>query len=479
MERRQILIASNRGPVSFGRDEEGRIVAGRGSGGLVTALTGALGAAGGLWVASAMTDEDRERAAEGPIEVESGTRVRLLEFDPEVYERYYNGISNRMLWFLHHLLWDLPREPVFDRETVRAWGAYRRVNEGFADALLEEAAGLGSAPAFLLQDYHLSLAPALLRRREPGAMVAHFSHIPFAGPAYVRVLPDGVRRELLEGLLGADLLGFQAPRWAENFLLSCRDLPGAEVDLAASTVRFAGREVRVRVYPISVDADAMQAQASSRSVARAMARISGRLGEARLLLRVDRTELTKNVLRGLHAYELFLDRHPEWRRRIVHLALLNPSREAIPEYRAYTRECVRLAGRINERLGEDGWQPVELRVRDDFPSVLAAYRLYDVLLVNPVFDGMNLVAKEGPLLNERGGVLILSTNAGAAQELGEHALVVNPFDVAATADAIAEALTMDRDERARRAEGLRAAVRANELAGWVQAQLRDLEEARS
>jgi trehalose 6-phosphate synthase len=477
---RPLIIASNRGPITFTRTEDGQVVPRRGGGGLVTALTGALQLSGGLWIAAAMTEEDRLQAGQGRVDVatqDTKFGLRYLSFDPDEYDAYYNGVSNRILWFLHHYLWDLARSPRFDQTTARAWEGYRRVNDAFAEALAEEGRDVGYSPDFLVQDYHLSLTPSLLRRRVPDARISHFSHIPFAGPGYFRTLPRSLQQELLTGLLGADVLGFHCGQWADNFLLCCRGLAGARVDLRRRLIRWGGREVRVRIYPISIDVEALQAEARTEAVARSKTELRRGLGDRKLVLRVDRTDLSKNILRGLLAFESFLRTHPDWRRRVVHLALLNPSRESVPEYRAYTRECVRTADRINDELGDEDWQPVDVRVRDDYPMALAAYGLYDVLLVNPVIDGMNLVAKEGPMVNQRHGVLILSENAGAYQELGPHVLPVNPFDVLGTAQAIHDALSMTEAERAERASRLRAAVRRNRLDRWVQAQRDDLGRA--
>ncbi|MGH2555999.1 MAG: alpha,alpha-trehalose-phosphate synthase (UDP-forming) [Actinomycetota bacterium] len=481
MTRRQIIVASNRGPLSFVQDESGNVVPRRGTGGLVTALSGALHLSGGLWIASAMTDEDRKQAAAGRLEVMAGGErhdVRYLAFDPEAYDGFYNGISNRVLWFLHHVLWDIPRAPRFDEATQHAWDGYVEINRGFARALADEGEG-SDERAYLVQDYHLSLVPAMLRDLQPGARVAHFSHIPFADPGYLRILPGPIRRALLEGLLGADLLGFQAEAWATNFLRSCQAHTEAAVDVEGRTISWKGRDVRVGVYPISIDVEALRESAAGDEVSRARRAVLRWRGDRKLLLRVDRAELSKNILRGFHAYEEFLRDHPEWRGKVVFLALLNPSRSDIPEYRTYVKDCRQAAERINERFGRKGWAPVRLSVKDDLPMTLAAFGLNDALLVNPVFDGMNLVAKEGPVLNERDGVLILSENTGAYEELGRHALGINPFDVGETAAAIASALEMDASERAWRAAALREAVTANRLDRWVDAQLDDLEEVRA
>jgi trehalose 6-phosphate synthase len=477
----KIVIASNRGPVSFVR-EDGEVVARRGAGGLVSALTGALQRSGGLWIASAMTEEDRQRSKEGWVDFSGNGAhysLRYLAFHPETYDAFYNGISNRVLWFLHHYLWDVTSAPQFDDAVREQWAAYRAVNEQFARALAEEGRHTAESPAYLVQDYHLSLAAELLRRLEPDAAIVHFSHIPFAGPVYLRILPTFMREELLGGLLGADLVGFHSLRWAEHFLLCCRELEGARVDLRRRVIRWGGREIHVGRYPISIDPDGLRETAGSTEAEAARRWIEDWRGESKLIVRVDRAELSKNVLRGFSAFQQLLARQPEWRGRVKFLALLMPSRDAIPEYREYMDECARLVEGINDAFGSPGWHPVEMLVNDDLPMSMAAFQLYDVLLVNPVIDGMNLVAKEGPALNDRNGVLVLSENAGAFAELGRYALAVNPFDITETAAALLAGLEMTPRERARRARGLRAAIGRNRLEDWVPNQLDDLDRIRA
>jgi len=320
--------------------------------------------------------------------------------------------------------------------------------------------------------------PRFLRELRPQATIAHFSHTSIAGPTYLRMLPADMRQELLQGMLGADVLGFHSPGWAENFMLSARQISGVRVDLGRSRIALGGREVAVRIHPISVDGHAMREVAASADV-RALRRDLERWrGDARLILRVDRLELTKNIVRGFHAYELLLKREPSWRGRVRFLALLSPSRGEVPEYREYAETALAEAERINRDLREDGWTPIEVRLKDDYPGALAAYGIYDVLFVNPVIDGMNLVAMEGPVLNRRQGVLVLSRNAGAFGRLGRYALPVNPFDLGEMSDALQAALEMPMDERARRARGLSRLVLSNPPARWVREQLDDLERAR-
>jgi trehalose 6-phosphate synthase len=471
-----LVVASNRGPVSFARDESGDPVPERGSGGLVTALAGVLFEADATWVAAAMTEVDREAAASGTaLDDGTGGHMRYLDLPSDVYESYYNGIANAVLWFVHHYLWDLVQLPVFDAETRRAWDDYREVNDRFADVL----AGLADPdPVFLVQDYHLSLVPRLLRERRPAARITHFSHTPFAGPTYLRILPAAMREELLRGLLGADVLGFQAEPWAENFLLAARELPGARVDTRRRRVLLDGHTTVVRVYPIALDPGPLRQAAASPEVAALRDRVREVRGDGRLLLRVDRLELSKNILRGFLAFERHLERTPEAKGHEHFLALLPPSRTAIPDYQVYAERTLEEAARINRAWGGRSWQPIEVWAEENYPLAVAAYGEYDALLVNPVFDGMNLVSMEGPLVNKRKGTLVLSRNAGSWGRLGEHALGINPFDIEETAQAIGEAFTMPPEERNRRARGLVRRVLANNPARWLTRQLRDLDVAR-
>jgi trehalose 6-phosphate synthase len=478
-----LVVASNRGPLTFERNGSGELTARRGSGGLVTALSGALLETEGVWVAAAMSDGDREMVAasdRGRIdhkEGEAAYRLRYLDIPPEVYDGYYNGISNGVLWFAHHYLWDTVRSPSFGKDVERSWESYVDVNRRFALAMHEEGERLGADPAFLVQDYHLSLVPQFLRELRPNALIAHFSHTSFSGPTYFRMLPSTIHNQTLRGLLGADVLGFHSPVWAENFLLSARSLPGVRVDLARSRIVTEGREVTVRIHPISVDGRAMRESAAIPHIRQLRHDLNRWRDNNRLILRVDRLELTKNIVRGFHAYELFLKRNPSWIGRVRFLAMLSPSRQEVPEYQDYTELCLAESERVNEELGTDGWMPIELRLRDDYEGALAAYAVYDVLFVNPVIDGMNLVAMEGPLLNRRGGVLVLSRNAGAYGRLGRYALGVNPFDLGEMADALEEALEMPLNERQRRARGLSRLVLANPPSRWVGGQLEDLRRA--
>jgi trehalose 6-phosphate synthase len=357
---------------------------------------------------------------------------------------------------------------------VNAWEqGYVPVNEGFAVAVLEELEQQPDAAVFF-HDYHLYLAPRIVRERVPDAALMHFVHIPWTQPDYWRVLPERIRVAVHDGLLANDVVGFHTPRWRRNFLRCCEDIAGASYGRETFVADHAGRHVRVVASAISVDPAEFEALAGSEAVLAAEAQLVAVRPE-QLILRVDRTDPSKNIVRGFHAFELLLAQHPELAGRVQMLALLDPSRQDIPEYAEYLGAVQRAARAVNDRFRRPGWEPLVLRVEDDFSASVAAYKQFDVLLVNAIFDGLNLVAKEAPLVNERDGVLVLSENAGVHEELGRWALTVNPFDVDGQATALWEALTMPAEQRRERLEGMRAHVRTYDLAAWLEGQLAELE----
>jgi len=483
--RRKLIVVSNRGPITYARGEGGERVARRGGGGLVTALRSLVSLHDVTWVASAMSDEDRAVAivAGGePIDevARDGSpfRLRFVAHDEAAYDWFYNVVSNPMLWFLQHYLWQLAYDPSVDVAWQNAWdGGYVQVNEAFAEAVLEELEAEPEAAVFF-HDYHLYLAPRLVRERSPDALLAHFVHIPWPQTDYWHVLPDRIRRAIHEGMLANDLVGFHTRQWALNFMRAATDVAGAEADFGDGLVSHEGRPTLVTVHPISVDPAEFDELASSEAVLQSERELAQRRPE-KLVVRVDRTDPSKNIVRGFRAFELYLEAHPEMHGRVAMLAHLDPSRQEIPEYAEYLGAIQREARRVNDRFQQEGWAPIELTIADDFVASVAAYKQFDALFVNAIYDGMNLVAKEAPLVNERDGVLILSENAGAHAELGEWALSVNPFDVARQAEAIHTALTMGESERRTRLDGIRAHVRENDVAGWIEAQLADLDRCRA
>jgi trehalose 6-phosphate synthase len=479
--RRRLIVVSNRGPVSYGRNAAGERVVRRGGGGLVTALRSLVSHHDVTWIASALTDEDRAVADEhGGAHFEETARdgspytLRLIPHDPQAYDWFYNVVANPTLWFAQHYLWNLGYGPEWDHALHKAWeDGYRVVNEAFADAVVDELARTPDAEVFF-HDYHLYLAPAIVRERRPESTLAHFVHIPWPQPDYWYVLPEPIRVTIHEGLLANDIVGFHTARWQRSFLRCAREHAGARYDLTEGWAEFGDRRVLAVARPISVDPAEFEELSTSPAVASEEQALAARRPEF-VVLRVDRTDPSKNVVRGFRAFELFLDAHPEMHRRVIMLALLDPSRQDIPEYAEYLGAIQREARRVNDRFQLEGWTPIDLQIADNFPQSVAAYKHYDVLLVNAIFDGLNLVAKEGPLVNERDGVLVLSENAGAHEELGAWALSINPFDVAQQAEAIHRAIEMPVAERRARAEAIREQVHEHDLAGWVGAFLDDLD----
>jgi trehalose 6-phosphate synthase len=480
--RRKILVVANRAPVSYERAEDGSRTARRGGGGLVTALAGLLAHHDVTWIASEMTEEDRAVAAEhdGPFAetTRAGARYRqvLVGHDPEAYDLFYNVVANPTLWFLHHYLWPLGSAPDFGPELHDAWErGYVAVNEAFASAVVAEVEREPDTAVFF-HDYHLYLAPGLVRERLPDVVTSHFMHIPWPEPEYWHALPRPVRRAVHEGLLANDVVGFHAHRWRRAFLESCAALLGAEVDEEGATVTYRGRTTAVTAHAIGIDPEEFERLADDSAVEERERRLAAVRPEL-LVLRVDRSDPSKNVVRGFRAFGLLLERHPELQGRVGMLALLAPSRQDIAEYVDYAAEVEAAAQAVNALFARDGWTPVELDVADDFPRSVAGYLQFDALLVNPVFDGLNLVSYEAPFVNRRDGVLVLSENAGSHEQLGEWALTVNPLDLVGQAEAMYEALTMAPDERRRRAEGIRAHVRSHGVREWIDAQLADLDDA--
>ncbi|MEV7032682.1 trehalose-6-phosphate synthase [Streptomyces sp. NPDC093272] len=462
----EVLVASNRGPVSYEMRDDGSLHAKRGGGGLVSGLSAIGPDADAVWVCAALSDGDREaaRRAEGgrlPAGDTGGQQVRMLDIAPDVFSDAYNGIANSALWFVHHMLYQTPLEPVFDAEFRRQWASYQAYNQAFAEALAQEA---GQGAVVVIQDYHLALAPRMLRRLRPDLRIGHFSHTPWAPPDYFRLLPDDIAAELLGGILGADHAAFLTRRWADAFVACCHAVLGPGIPAAGET--------RIGVHGLGADAEFLRKRSHEPDVDERMRALREEIGEGRrTIVRVDRTELSKNIVRGLLAYRQLLDDHPEWRERVVHVAFAYPSRQDLAVYRDYTAEVQRVADEINAAYGTAGWTPVVLHVKDDFARSLAAYRLADVALVNPIRDGMNLVAKEIPLVSDAGCALVLSREAGAYEELGEDAVVVNPYDIVGTAGALQEALTMGDEERAERSKRLAAAATALPPAAWFLEQL--------
>jgi trehalose 6-phosphate synthase len=476
----RIILVSNRGPVQYGR-EGGERTASRGAGGLVTALSGLSSQLqDGVWVCAAMSDEDVVVAQESPNGLcppelgDDDLRVRLVALDPAAQDDFYTVIANPLLWFIQHHLYDLKAGPNITRRERDAFeSGYAAVNRRFAEVVVEEVDTAGGDAVVMLHDYHFYLLPAEVRRKCPGVVLHHFIHIPWPGPDAWRVLPPPMRDALFRGLLGNDVIGFHTERYARNFLLGCQELLHLPVDLSAMEVIIDGRVVRARWYPISIDPAAFETMAESPEVLDHERELAARRRD-HLVLRVDRTDPSKNIVRGFMAYDILLQNHPELAERITFLALLQPSRQDVPEYAAYLERIQAVVDEVNSKHGNGQWQPIELHLEDNLELAVAAYKQFDVLMVNAMFDGMNLVAKESILVNRRDGVLALSENTGAHEELGAFAVTLHPFDLQQQADALYGALTMPVEERRDRRNACVNVVRQNDVAKWLQMQLADI-----
>jgi trehalose 6-phosphate synthase len=483
MDQSPLIIVSNRGPLQFERSESGERTLQRGGGGLVTALSGLVSHRKALWIASAMSEEDIAVSEEegGPVELSIDGidyRVLLVGSDPEAYDRFYNVIANPILWFIQHYLWDLSNAPDIRQEELDAWDyGYQEVNGDIAKAVLKQIE-THKRPLVMLHDYHLYTAPRMIRAERPDVFLHHFVHIPWSQPDSWRILPNRIREAIFEGMLANDIIGFHTHAYCINFLRCCDELlEGADVDYVAAEVRYKGRKTVARAYPLSIDAQRLERAAESPEVAEAEREVLERRRK-HLIIRVDRADLSKNVLRGFTAFDTFLTQHPEFREEVTFIAHLQPSRQDVPEYAEYLERIEALVAVVNHRHGTTDWMPIDLKIYENFNEAVARYKHFDLLMVNSLFDGMNLVAKEAPAVNTRNGVLMLSENTGSHEELYDYVISVNPFDIQEQADAIYRALTMPAEARQAWSEGLKEIIYSRNPGDWVDDQLRDIEALR-
>lgn len=478
LEDRRLIIASNRGPVTFQKDEYGEIIAHRGGGGLVTALTGLVQHIEATWIATAMTEEDRAFKPEKIPLGKDGSQIEI-EFvnpDDEAYDKYYNVISNPLLWFLQHNMWDIAKAPTIDRATWDAWeNGYVAINRMFADAIARKIYSDNQPAIVMLQDYQLYLVPHFLRKRistRSRHILVHFIHIPWPGTEDWGILPPAMREAILGGLCAVDLLGFQTREDGLNFIRTCQShLVGAHVNFKKGRVWYRNHATYVRDFPISIDVRTLRQLSRSEEVARYREQIDEYAGDDALIVRIDRSEPSKNIVRGFQAMEELLELYPDYRNKVHFLAMLVPSRMEVVEYQNYLDELMAAAGRVNAKYGDSEWEPVRVMVGDNYPRAIATLQRYDILLVNSIADGMNLVAKEGPIVNQMDGVVVLSERTGARQQLEEGAIVISPCDIYATAQAMHRALLMSQEERRRRVDHLVRIIEENDINAWLCAQL--------
>ncbi|MFC2003582.1 trehalose-6-phosphate synthase [Chloroflexota bacterium] len=478
---RRLILASNRGPIEYHLTEDGQLQARRGSGGVVTALSSLSEHIELDWIASAMREGDREaarRAQGGRFRVPLGNEKLSLHFvvsPRDTYHKFYSVICNPLLWFLQHYMWNSARTPNIDHRVYDAWeNGYVTVNQAFAQAVVDEVKGKGPLPIVMLHDYHLYLASTYIRQQVPGLVIQQFTHIPWPSPPYWQLLPGFMRRAIFQGLCNADIVGLQTGRDVYSFLHGCESfLDEAEVDYRQRTVHIGDHIVQVKAYPVSVDVAELKKTISSAKFRKYKEKLSSLCGE-QTIVRVDRLEPSKNIIRGLRAFDTLLERYPQFLGKVKLLAFLVPSRTHLRPYQRYAQEVFQLIESINNKYQTGEWHPVDFFHENDYIQALAGMSLYDVLLVNAVIDGMNLVAKEGPTVNSRNGVLILSESVGACEQLGENALTVASADLEGTTQALYTALTMPAEERRRRATALRRSIEEEDVTNWLLRMLEDI-----
>jgi trehalose 6-phosphate synthase len=446
-----LVVASNRGPLSLRTTRSGRVAAGHAAGGLAPSLARALDGADALWIAAAMNDAERRAASEqASVRTPGGVEVRLVEVSEELIGAAYRVIANGTLWPLLHGLFDATYRPVLDRRWHGAWEGYRAYNAAFADEIVRVAA---EGATVVVNDYHLALCGARLAKARPDLRTIHFSHTPFCGPEELAVIPEDVRLELLSGLSSYGTTAFHTRHWAGSFERCLEDAPGVAANVA--------------VVPLGVDAQELSRIAETDDVARSRDDLVSHLEGRRLIFRTDRVEPSKNIVRGFLAFEELLQEDPSLLDEVVFVARLYVSREELPEYLAYRNAIEQVCARINNRFSSARYPPIELEIADDLDASIAALTVADVLVVNPVRDGMNLVAKEGPVLSRADTALGLSVRAGAFEELGEYALAIEPFDVSGTAQVLARALELDEGDRRSRSEKLAEIAARMPPAEWL------------
>jgi trehalose 6-phosphate synthase/phosphatase len=464
-----LIVVSNREPYIHRKTAQGLRVEVP-AGGVTSAVDNVLRVIGGTWVAWGSGSGDWE-AVDGTNRVmvppeDPVYTLRRVNLPSKVADNYYHGYANQVMWPLCHMALDR----VYFRR--RFWEDYRRANEAFAAAVLEEA---GDDSVVWIQDYHLCLLPGMLRQGKRGLTIAHFWHIPWPDWSVFRVCPQA--RDVLEGLLGNDLIGFQIPLFAKNFLGCVRECIGADVDFREGTITYRGHTTRLHAFPISIDCDAFDSMASSRRTVRVMELLRDKYGldGRRIGIGVDRLEYTKALIKRLQAIGLFFEKYEKFRGKFTFIQIAVPTRMKEP-YLSYKKAVEELISHINRKYSSGPWSPViYLDTKVEHRDLVAYYRMADVAIVSSVYDGMNLVAKEfvAAQAADGKGALVLSEFAGAADEL-DGAFLINPYDIEGFADTIRRILEMSPDEKTRRMSVLKQQVRGNDIYKWVYDILRDI-----
>jgi trehalose 6-phosphate synthase len=476
----RLIIATNRGPIEYYVSKDKTLKQRRGAGGVVTALMEAVRSMEATWVALAMTEGDRlalKEAHDGVLpSPDRKLQLRYVATPKTVYRKHYEQISNQVLWFLQHYLFDQSVAPPSIEQIQDAWeNGYYKANQIIAEAVCAEIDREPGSAVVLLHDYHLYLTSAMIRQRQPSIVMQQFIHIPWPEVRYWQTnLPTALTQAIYNGLLGNDILGFQTRRDAQNFLEGApMVLEDAEIDVEKGSIFRQGHSTLARDYPISISVAEERRVVQSSAGRRAARQIQPFLGE-QTIMRVDRIEPTKNIVQGFEAYAYMLEKHPELHEKVNFLAFLVPSREGVPAYQRYKDEILTIIEDINRKYGRNEWTPIHVFMQNDRTQALAAMQFYDVLLVNSLIDGMNLVAKEGPVVNQKDGVLVLSRTSGVFQQLEKAAFAISPADMVETAEALYQGLTMSPEERHQMATLAREEVERNDLNAWIVRQIQDI-----
>lgn len=467
LQNKQLFLVSNRGPYSFYENSKGHLQKKRGGGGLVTAFLSLVENIDTAWFSLAQSPVDAKIGLDGvAIGPKKRSVLKFVSVSKDLYSRFYNNMCNQILWFVQHNLWDNTYLPVFNYDTDDSWLAYQAVNKKMAEAINSELKTNDKEIVILFQDYHFYLAGKYLKHQQ-NIKVAHFTHIPWPSSETFSTLPNNIVAEVIEGLLNHDLIGFHSQDYVENFLQCCEQLLDLPIDTNNKKVKFNDRWVPIGAYPISIDALALNRE-SDRSEVEEHIKF---LPKHKFILRADRVDPSKNIIRGFLAFERMLDLFPNLIGEVSFLAYLYESRNELENYRKYLGEIKLVVDKINKKYATKEWRPIKLRLADNYHETLAAYKKFDVLLVNSIADGMNLVAKEGPLLNQKHGVVVLSARTGAFNELSKFCIPVNPFDINQTALSMKEALFMSKEEKAARSRYLKVIITNNDSAKWLYHQM--------
>ncbi|MEA2015113.1 MAG: trehalose-6-phosphate synthase [Actinomycetota bacterium] len=458
----KIIVVSNRIPCSVSLDRSGNIKYKKGIGGLVTAMDPILSKNGGLWIGWDGQAESRpSKVKKFCIKDECGKvaySVECIHLTKKEIKNYYHGLSNRSIWPLFHGF-------IFQSHfNAGYWKTYVSVNRKFCDKVLKKSTDKN---IIWVHDYQLTMLPRMLKQANPKLKILYFLHIPFPNYEIFRVLP--LSNKILDGMLGASLLGFQTKEDRVNFLVCCKELLGARVNFKKSNVFYNGRTVKVKNFPISIDYEKFNKLAKKKSAGKFLKSIKRIDNNTKIIMSVERLDYTKGIKERILSIERFFEKYPSYRRKVIFIQVSVPTRTKIKEYITLKKEIDELVGRINGKFADELWSPIHYIYKAIPQQKLASfYKAAEICLVTPLRDGMNLVAKEYVSCKTEGnGVLILSKFAGAAEEMSKYAVMVNPYDIDEVADSINIALNIHWSTRKKMISNLRNIVRENDIFHWA------------